>query len=628
MKHTINGIKLPDENYVFHDDIYSKTDRIEFLSKINIFIGENNSGKSRLLRTLLSNELDYSPNSLFIKDYNEVIERLKSKFEDYFEREGLSKDHFKGIFKIFDEMNTIEFLNSSLNLSGHFIHLMKVIKGLESQGNISLQGNFGRGIPIPKIATDLMEIFKEETNVFGENFEDYLKPSEFKKIYIPILRGLKPINHIDGIFQYEDVYQARIKEDYFKDSKIPDEFEIFTGIKSYEEIRKFLLGNLSQRKLIAEYEDYLSKNFFDNRDVTLIPSEQSGVITVKVGDEKERPIYELGDGIQSIIIITMPLFLNKGKNLLFFIEEPEKLLHPGLQRKLIETLLNQEGFETYQYFITTHSNHFLDITLDFSGISIYTLRKELDEEYHDEKEPRFLIENLSQGDMSALELLGVRNSSVFLSNCTIWVEGITDRLYFRRYLELYYDHLKEEKKEFIEFKEDFHYSYVEYSGGNITHWSFLDKEELPMNAERLCGKLFLIADKDQGKEERHEKLREVLGDRFCLLECREVENLLSKKVLLKVIEEYEKEDPDIIEDFEDTDYKDASLGKFIDEKLKDKKRDGSYAAKSGTVSDKIGFCKKAIKHTAEWNDLSEETKVICERIYKFISETNGYTADI
>ena len=135
--------------------------------------------------------------------------------------------------------------------------------------------------------------------------------------------------------------------------------------------------------------------------------------------------------------MTMPLFLNKGKNLLVFIEEPEQLLHPGLQRKLIETLLNEKGFEKFQYYITTHSNHFLDTTFDFSKISIYSLRKKFQDEANEEEIANFSIENLSSGDKSSLELLGVRNSSVFLSNCTIWVEGITDRMYFKHYLALY-----------------------------------------------------------------------------------------------------------------------------------------------------------------------------------------------
>lgn len=617
MPHLINEIRLQDESYSFIKNNESQGSWIQFLSQINIFVGENNSGKSRLLRSLLSNELDYVPNSAFILDYNNCVETLKSEFESYFNKKSIDITDFHNIYKAFSDINKIEYLNKSMNLYESFSKLTQSINILKNASNISTSG-----VTHSEIARNLLQILEVRTSVFEGNFEDYLKPAEFKKIYIPILRGMKPIHFENEIFKYDDFYQTRIRKDYFNDgSEVSSNIEIFTGISSYVDIKNFLLGKLDQRKLIDEYERYLSENFFDGKEVTLIPSQLNDLITIKIGDETERPIYELGDGIQSIIIITLPLFLNKGKNLLVFIEEPEKLLHPGLQRRLIETLLKQEGFGNYQYFMTTHSNHFLDITLDFPEISIYALTKKIDEGDSDEKDPKFCIENLKCGDTSTLELLGVRNSSVFLSNCTIWVEGITDRLYFRHYLSLYFDHLSKNYNP-VRFKEDFHYSFVEYSGGNITHWSFLNNEEHPMNIERLCGKLFLIADRDQDKDNRHEKLKKKLGDRFYLLGCREVENLLSKKVLLRVIEDYEGCNPEI-EVIQEADYKDELLGQFIDGRLgTNRKRKGFYAAESGTVSDKLGFCKKAIKYTDDWDDLSDETKIICKRILQFISENN------
>jgi predicted ATP-dependent endonuclease of OLD family len=52
-----------------------------------------------------------------------------------------------------------------------------------------------------------------------------------------------------------------------------------------------------------------------------------------------------------------------------------------MQRKLIE-VYSQKEFEKVQYFITTHSNHLLDITLDFNkNISTYSFQKESDEKY-------------------------------------------------------------------------------------------------------------------------------------------------------------------------------------------------------------------------------------------------------
>lgn len=613
MSPLIKEIKLPGEDYSFLNNNDSLENRILFLSKINIFVGENNSGKSRLLRSLLSNEFDYVPDSSFIENYNKVVDNLKNEFTSYYKKLGVSIEEINGVYPVLSRMNYIEYLNIDSNLK-IFQELLTILENMKKQRDVFLGSK-----QVFEIAKDLLKIFNNETSVFGEGFAQNFKFPEYKKIYIPILRDMKPINYVSGQFKYDDVYRTRIRDDYFSD--LPIDPYVFTGIQSNNLIKINLLGKLSQRKLVNDYQVYLTENFFDNKDVTLIPSEGSGVITVKIGDEIERPIYELGDGIQSIIILTLPLFINKGENLLIFIEEPEKLLHPGLQRKLIETFSRQEkGFENYQYFLTTHSNHLLDITFDHSGISIYTLRKKLCGESHDEKKSRFEIENLSHGDISALELLGVRNSSVFLSNCTIWVEGITDRLYFRHYLKLYFEHLKEEDTNFSEFKEDFHYSFVEYGGSNITHWSFLDKEENPINVDTLCGKLFLIVDQDFNKEERHKELEEKLGDRFYCLNCKEVENLLSKEVLLKVIRDYERGEPKI--DFEESDYKDVSLGEFIDKILGDARRRKASYANGSTVRDKLSFCEKARKHSEKWEDLSEETKEICKLIYQFIKNNN------
>ena len=303
-------------------------------------------------------------------------------------------------------------------------------------------------------------------------------------------------------------------------------------------------------------------------------------------------------------------------------------MHPGLQRKFIETLLTHKGFEGFQYFFTTHSNHFLDITLDFdNNISIYTIKKDFDEAEEDEKVPKFIIQNLSNGDKNLLKLLGVSSSSVFLSNCTVWVEGVTDRFYIRHYLQLYQKYLKWQDSGNIEFSEDYHYSFVEYSGSNITHWSFLDKEEKPINAERLCSTLILIADKDESKEERHNKLREILDDRFILLNVREIENLIKKGILLKIIKNYEKlEEGNELDthEFEEADYKDKPLGKFIQEKiLKTPQRRGSYQDDSGCVSNKVDFCEKAIECIKSWDDLSVEAQELTKGIYNFIKSQNN-----
>ena len=115
--------------------------------------------------------------------------------------------------------------------------------------------------------------------------------------------------------------------------------------------------------------------------------------------------------------------------MIFFLNTVKKGIRGELQRKLLNAYCDSDEFKNTQVFVTTHSNHLLDLTLDFNNLcSIFSFERKSDKE--------FIIKNVTP-NKEVLELLGARSSSVFLSNCVIWVEGITDRLYIRKFLELY-----------------------------------------------------------------------------------------------------------------------------------------------------------------------------------------------
>lgn len=618
MSERIRLLKIPDENYRFVDEKNQRIDQVQNLSKINIFVGENNSGKSRLLRNILSNEITWIPFFFSLDEWNETIEKIHNEMKDYFKKIDWTPQE-QLVAKI-NPLKNIKFCNKSGKFSVKYNDFLNYIDVSYIKRSDTRTGN--RGIPYPDVGKEILKIVTENTKKFGIGFEKNLEDPASKKIYIPILRGLLPINSpTPTIFDQQDVYQTRVLKDYF-DGKL-GEFEIFTGLNTFQQLKDYKLGIDSERKKIEEYEKFLSKNFFENKQVTLTPYEKTSSILIKIGDESSREIFNLGDGLQTIVILTLPLFLNLGEKMLVFIEEPEKLLHPGFQRKLIETLLNQPGFENFQYFMTTHSNHFLDITLDFTQISIYSVRKEFDEGKSDSKTPHFLVENLSNGNSCSLELLGVRNSSVFLSNCTIWVEGITDRKYFRKFLEMY----ERKNGNVFPFKEDLHYSFVEYGGSNITHWSFLDNDTESINVDRLCGKLLLIADnpgKQAKKQQRHEQLRKKLGEkRFIELRCKEVENLLLPKTIKCVLASY-GESIESIREFKHKEYFDKPLGEFLENLFKTvkKNRKGSYSDEN-TISEKVKFCEIATNSIETWDDLSKEAQDITEMIATFIRENNS-----
>lgn len=233
------------------------------------------------------------------------------------------------------------------------------------------------------------------------------------------------------------------------------------------------------------------------------------------------------------------------------------------------------------------------------------------------------IESASSDDLRTLEVLGVRASSVLLANATIWVEGITDRQYYRRYFELY------QETQVRKFLEDIHYAFLEYGGSNIAHWNWLD--EAGMNAKRIAHRVFLIA--DGGSPDRlagrHERLTDALGDHYRRLNVYEVENLLTKSVLLHVLRDYEN-DAVLREDFTARQYSTKPLAKFIEERIlpdaksnrKHEPHNRPYAKADGTLKDKVGFSKRALEHLKSVDDLSDEAKALAQAMYEFVSDAN------
>ncbi|MBY0311125.1 MAG: ATP-binding protein [Phycisphaerales bacterium] len=443
------------------------------------------------------------------------------------------------------------------------------------------------------------------------------------------------------------------KDHYEKKRSLLSNGGVFTGQTAYTEIRDLLLGNLTARQTIRSFEQFLSQRFFGGQEIALIPRHDSDQVYIKIGTEREQPLSNLGDGLQHIVIMTLPIFLFKDQDLLLFIEEPELYLHPGYQRLLIETFLDEHiGTGLRQVFVATHSNQFLDITLDHQGISVFHVAKTLPTptpptttDAHADALPEFEVRLASDDHFPLLRELGVRNSSVLLANCTIWVEGVTDRKYLQKYLDLYQDHLESTASEHNattepasapaptiaravapqRFVEDLHFAFVEYGGSNITHWSFLDEQGA--RVDRLCGTLMLIADKDTDKETRHKKLRQRLDDRFVCLQAMEIENTLPRKAIEAVIEHYEKETnedersrrPRPVEH----DYINQKLGTYIDNLFGAKRtRRGSYAQDSGSVESKTQFATLALSALKSWDDLTDEGKRLARAMYEFIATHN------
>ena len=533
---------------------------LDGLAPITIFVGANNSGKSRLMRNVFRVQypLKFKLNTGFgdglILDIgkklnlwiSKVLQRTPQTSHEKSWIINLDLDNINDVLESVEER-----INDSRSLNHH-----QRIRDLESVRCDLVKSGIKDGI------RGLLQV---------------------KRCYIPILRGMRPAldtpSRGQDIAIRNDQYEQRTIHDYFKDiatwpgmrDKEKPRSSIFTGLSLYDNLRKRLLGRTQiERDTVREYEYFLSEHFFPGQGVTLIPVEEgkNDVVHIKIGNNKEYPIYDLGDGLQSLIICTYPIVTETEPGSLFFLEEPDLCMHPSLQRTFLEVLKTYHRKMGHQFFITTHSNHLLDLLEDNELVSIFSFSEIADRALaptdpsqadsgpnpqQSKPKPSFRIRPSNLRDRQTLLELGVRPSATFLANATIWVEGVSDCAYLRAYMEAFIHYLKIRGKDWgkndinskslvqrlEEYKEDRHYAFVEYSGANLTHFSFEDADcdedqgqatsGIVTNVSYLCSKAIVIADgdiTDSNKGDRWNCFVNQLDDRFIALPCKEIENLI------------------------------------------------------------------------------------------------------
>ena len=115
----------------------------------------------------------------------------------------------------------------------------------------------------------------------------------------------------------------------------------------------------------------------------------------------------------------------------------------------------------------------------------------------------------------------------------------------------------------------------------------------------------------------------MLKDNFYELPVTEIENLITFETLKQIlINQNPNKKEEICEVLSNKkQFLNKKLGKFIDELFPagDIKR---YAAESGTIKNKLEFCKEAINVMNDYDELSEEAKTLTQKIYEFISNNN------
>lgn len=481
------------------------------LGKINVFIGSNNSGKSNVLRYIRDylRPLLADPNGRNIKPIS-LENRSRFTLDE--------PDAFRLYFPIPDELIDKIF---PARFESHKPNYRKIIRSLPN----SISSGEYFGVNIRQKPSGNNRILTDDK--LPDNVDLHALCSMVEVTGGGRLRPLEALAHVerrialDRIPSIEVIYVPAFRQIKTRLTPFANEYESDTKTD------KHIIDQLVEFSNPTYDQQHKKESFLKLRDfiadITLIEDIQIDIphdrstINVEI-DGFKRPIETLGSGLHELFMLASQIVLNEGKVIL--LEEPELHLHPDFQRKLISFIQNK--IES-QFFITTHSAAIIDTP----GAAVFGVRCEKREA---QVEP--LLRNQRRHDV--FRELGYKASDLLQSNCLIWVEGPSDRIYLNYYI----------KQRSKSLREGIEYSIMFYGGrllSNLTADDSLVDEFISL----LCinRKIAILIDSDLGSASQNLNatksriIAEVNANAgyTWVTDGREVENYVPPEVRLKAI---------------------------------------------------------------------------------------------
>jgi AAA ATPase domain len=515
--------------------------RIGPFEKINLFIGQNNSGKSNILRFLKDHYIEalkaIQGNFVFpnFKDLDKHIGTNNGKTSLAFGLK-IGGDKYKALLdlcRVKIEQNKSQSYNLSQIITDHLIgRIETVLKNLPS-GKNTAWFTYLLSSPIETpLGIDARTI--QELNT-----KNILKQEEWKEIYSSLMNASS--GDLEGtcipktLEFFVKIIYSNIQ---FKIDFIPAIRQIgeqgktendHSGLGLIDRLAKLQNPGHDRQDLRKQFEkiNEFLRTVVGNRTATLEIPYDRDVILVRM-DEKTLPLSSLGTGIHELIILAAAATVLTEQVLC--IEELELHLHPLLQKKLIRYLADKTD---NQYFITTHSAHLLDTP----GAAIFHVR-------HSEGVSKVESVHTTSEKSHICADLGYRASDLLQANYIVWVEGPSDRIYINHWINAAAPELV----------EGLHYSIMFYGGRLLSHLSGeeRDLEEQEVNKfidlRSLNRNISIVIDSDRKQEDSSiNKTKQRIVKEFntntgfaWVTKGREIENYIEPDLLEEAVKKVHK----------------------------------------------------------------------------------------
>jgi len=341
---------IPD----YFDKYNQKLSKINGLNKVNIFVGENNSGKSRLMRKILLLETadlydDLLPNNDLKsqeKEYRRKLINGMKLISKYFDGElkknvlDLEQYSFLELYeKAYDIINLIELNEKEKVDLGEFNSAQQILESyfnvfLKKSGQNAkyrLNSNNSCYIPILRGIENFEKFFDDIGGL--ENIKMTIKENEFLNLYIN---------------QSKAIYKNKVSKIYTIKKEC-----VFTAEELYDEITNKLLGSESDRFFISEFEKFISENFYNGVNFSIIPYKKGNYLNIKISNSEDRALYDMGEGVKQIIVLLYKMFEAKDKEMIFFYRRTGNKFTSWVSKEINRNISKRNIFKTSSIFINT-----------------------------------------------------------------------------------------------------------------------------------------------------------------------------------------------------------------------------------------------------------------------------------